>query len=67
MDDIKKQIEGISPENAAIFLCGTYKKDDRRWSRIIKKFIDELQEITSMPIYTKLEEVYLRWAIGGID
>lgn len=66
LDDIKKQIEGISPENAAIFLCGTYKKDVDDGVVSSKSLIDELQEITSMPIYTKLEEYIYDGAIGGI-
>ena len=66
LDDIKKQIEGISPENAAIFLCGTYKKDVGDGVVSSKSLIDELQEITSMPIYTKLEEYIYDGAIGGI-
>lgn len=65
-DDIKKQLNGISEENSAIYLCGTYKEDMEDGILSSKNVIEELQEIAEVPIYTKLEEYIYDGAIGGI-
>ena len=65
-ENIKEKLRRINYKNCALYLCGSFK--DFSKSDIIepKDVINEIKEITNVPIYTKLEEYIYAGAIGGI-
>ena len=67
-EEIENKISKISPHNSAIYLSGTFKKNDHGLSDEMsaKDTINSIKQLTNAPIYTTIMDYVNAGAVGGI-
>ena len=64
-EDIENGLKNINHDSSAVLICGSYKFNSKEIMEP-RKTISDIQNVTSAPIYTKIDSYVYAGAIGGI-